>query len=96
METVRIDKYCFKYDSNDMFCFEDKKNKRIAFIQDSEIQLIIDIVNNNLTFHPDVRVNIYELDENTYRIESFFEFFDELWFNSITLWKKYKYISLLS
>lgn len=72
MKVVKINKYQFKYDNGNMFYFEDSDNNKIAFINGSEIQLIIDINNNRLTFHPSQSVNIYELDEYTYKIESFF------------------------
>ncbi|KRM67532.1 hypothetical protein FD06_GL000683 [Apilactobacillus ozensis DSM 23829 = JCM 17196] len=72
MKVAKINKYQFKYDDGNMFCFEDSDNNKIAFINGSEIQLVIDINNNRLTFHPSQSVNIYELDEYTYKIESFF------------------------
>lgn len=72
MAIAKLDQYSFHYDSDEMFCFEDETNKRIAFTQESEIQLIIDINNGKLTFHPDKSVNIYEINDNTYKIKSFF------------------------
>ncbi|TPR20134.1 hypothetical protein DY138_01455 [Apilactobacillus timberlakei] len=72
MEEVKISEFSFQYDKEEMNCFADQQNNRIAFIQGSEIQLIIDIVNDKLTFHPDNSVNIYEISNDVYRIESLF------------------------
>ena len=72
MKIAKLDQYSFQYDSDEMFCSDDETNKRIAFIQGSEIQLIIDINDGKLTFHPAKDVNIYEMNDTTYKIESFF------------------------
>ncbi|WP_105956036.1 hypothetical protein [Apilactobacillus quenuiae] len=72
MEEVKISEFYFQYDKEEMNCFADQQNNRIAFIQSEEIQLVIDIVNDKLTFHPDNSVNIYEISNDVYRIESFF------------------------
>ncbi|UQS86225.1 hypothetical protein MOO44_00875 (plasmid) [Nicoliella spurrieriana] len=72
MKKIKIEKTNFEYNEDDMTCFFDNGNKRAAFIRGDEIQLIIDLVDHEVVFHPDVRVNIYEIDDNSYRIESFY------------------------
>ncbi|TPR26328.1 hypothetical protein DY120_01125 [Apilactobacillus micheneri] len=73
MQTINLGKYCFEYNHDNIYCFFDEENQRIAFqpgLLNEDFSLVIDFVDNQLTFHPNSFVNIIELDDCTYRIIS--------------------------
>lgn len=72
MKVVTLDKFQFEYDPQNIYCFSDNYNQRIAFITPSEINVVIDMVDGNLTFHPDKAVDIIEVDTNKYRVVSYY------------------------
>ncbi|UQS84814.1 hypothetical protein MOO46_06095 [Apilactobacillus apisilvae] len=72
MISVKLKQYEFWYDEDEMYCFFDNDNCRIAFITPNEINLVIDFFDGILTFHPDKSVNIIEIKNNVYQIKSFY------------------------
>ncbi|TPR39941.1 hypothetical protein [Apilactobacillus micheneri] len=72
MKIVTLGNFQFEYDPQNIYCFADNHNQRIAFITPREINVVIDIVDGNLTFHPDRAVDIIELDTHKYRVVSYY------------------------
>ncbi len=74
MREVQIRQYRLRYDDNQIDGYFDENNERLAFNSGSELLLVVDVDNDELTFHPNGgdSVSIEEIDSTHYELKSDF------------------------
>lgn len=74
MRAVQIRQYHLRYDDNQTDGYFDKNNERLAFNAGSDLLLVVDVDNDELTFHPNGGnyVSIEEIDSTHYELKSDF------------------------
>ena len=74
MREVQIRQYRLRYDDNQIDGYFDENNERLAFNSGSELLLVVDVDNDELTFHPNGGdyVSIEEIDSTHYELKSDF------------------------
>ena len=74
MREVQIRQYHLKYDNDQIDGYFDENNERLAFNAGSDLLLVVDIDNDELTFHPNGGdyIAIEEIDSTHYELKSDF------------------------
>ncbi len=74
MREVQIRQYHLRYDDDQIDGYFDENNERLAFNAGSDLLLVVDVDNDELTFHPNGgdSVSIEEIDSTHYELKSDF------------------------
>ena len=74
MREVQIRQYHLRYDDDQIDGYFDENNERLAFTAGSDLLLVVDVDNDQLTFHPNggEYVSIEEIDATHYELKSDF------------------------
>ncbi|WP_053797018.1 hypothetical protein [Apilactobacillus kunkeei] len=74
MREVQIRQYHLRYDDDQIDGYFDENNERLAFNAGSDLLLVVDVDNDQLTFHPNGGdyVSIEEIDSTHYELKSDF------------------------
>ncbi|CAI2666787.1 hypothetical protein AKUH3B111A_14300 [Apilactobacillus kunkeei] len=74
MREVQIRQYHLRYDDDQIDGYFDANNERLAFNAKSDLLLVVDVNNDQLTFHPNGGdyVSIEEIDDTHYELKSDF------------------------